>query len=306
MSPPRSPDLAAGLEERSQAFLHRARVLRGLAPHQVARVARRLKEQRPPRRRRALSRALATLALVLMAGVAAAWASGTLEHWSRVQHLFGGRARPAATSEHPLPEVPALPPAERALGAPPADTDTASGSDAERPALAQVPADTGAAAPLRPARGAPPSERTGSPRRRASVAARRLPTAPDHAEAAIVLEGRSLAAILELWRTGHDVRAALAALDGHERRFGDGQMGVEARTLRAEILLAASRDAEALAVLDRLPLERVPRGRELRTLRGELRVRRGRCQDGRADLVPISQGADALATRAQAALVRCP
>jgi hypothetical protein len=98
----------------------------------------------------------------------------------------------------------------------------------------------------------------------------------------------------------------LVALDQHERRFAHGQMRVEASVLRAEILLAAGRQRDALAVLDRVPVDQVPRGRELRTVRGELRVRFGRCEEGRFDLTPIAAGADATAARAKKALAQCP
>ena len=128
------------------------------------------------------------------------------------------------------------------------------------------------------------------------------------AESPIAREGESFANVLRRWRQDHDGAAALAGLDIHERNFTDGQLALESRLLRVEVLLAEHREREALAILDRLPVDRgnVPRGRELVTLRGELRINAGRCQDGRADLVSIGGGADALADRARHALARCP
>jgi hypothetical protein len=112
---------------------------------------------------------------------------------------------------------------------------------------------------------------------------------------------------LRAWRRDHDDRAALAALDLHDRVFAAGQMVLESRLLRVEILLADRRDRGALALLDRLPLDQgnVPRSRELLTVRGELRIRAGRCDAGRADLASIGAGAGPLAERARNALTHC-
>ncbi len=128
---------------------------------------------------------------------------------------------------------------------------------------------------------------------------------PENPENPLVAEGKSFAAVLSLWHQAADGPAALAALSAHEHRFPAGQMTLEARLLRAEILLAGHREAEALAILDKVSLGNVPRGRELRTVRGELRVKAGRCADGRADLDAIARGSDALAVRAQNALNYC-
>ncbi len=78
--------------------------------------------------------------------------------------------------------------------------------------------------------------------------------------------------------------------------------------LRTEILLASGRDADALALLDPLALAGLPRARELRTVRGELRIKLGRCADGKADLqaVLVAGTADPLAQRARRAIASCP
>jgi hypothetical protein len=311
MSPPRPSDDPAPLDERGQAFLHRARGLRGLTPHQLARIERRLKERRPARRSQTLARAFAAIALLLMAGAAAAWASGALGRLPGLKAFIGhtgigsaATARSVAPAAAPLPS-----PADPSRFGPPSPASETAPATEDEPSP-PAPSSARPAAPSGPGhRDPPPVRRTGPLRHRAaSVAAARLATTAAErpgAEAAIVLEGRSLANALELWRARADVHAALAALDAHDRRFAGGQMRVEARALRAEILLAANREADALAVLDGLALEQIPRGRELRTLRGELRVRLGRCDEGRSDLAPISSGADAFANRARAALAQC-
>jgi hypothetical protein len=123
----------------------------------------------------------------------------------------------------------------------------------------------------------------------------------------IAQEGESFANVLRSWRRDHDGRAALSALDLHDGRFARGQMALESRLLRVEILLSQGRDGQALALLDRLALGNalVPRGRELLTVRGELRIKAGRCDDGRADLASIGDGTDAFAERARNALTHC-
>ena len=132
------------------------------------------------------------------------------------------------------------------------------------------------------------------------------PTGP--AAEPIQAESRSFSAALAEWHRDHDAKAALAALDVHERRFPVGQMQLEARLLRAEILLHQGREREALALLDRMHLPALPRGRELQTVRGELRIKYGRCTEGRRDLdeVLAKDRTDGLARRAARAISLCP
>jgi len=124
----------------------------------------------------------------------------------------------------------------------------------------------------------------------------------------IQAESRSFSAALAEWHRDHDAKAALAALDGHERKFPGGQMQLEARLLRAEILLQQGREQEGLALLDRMYLPELPRGRELQTVRGELRIKYGRCTEGRRDLdeVLAKDRTDGLARRAARAISLCP
>lgn len=310
MSPSRPSDDVPPLAERGLAFLHRARPLGGLTAHQQARIARRLGERPPRRRTPALVRAWALAALVLGACTAAAWASGALERVPGLGSLLGRTRSPGAGA--PRPRQGAVPPSEAAPGEGPAGGAPArpfASGDARAPEIDSPPV---AAAP--PASRAQEAFGAGVPaRRRASATAPRAPRGAPHEgalgeppESAIVAEGRSFARVLDLWRTRRDGPAALKALDAHDRSFSRGQMLMEARVLRAEILLATRREREALAVLDTVPVEQVPRGRELRTLRGELRARFGQCEAARADLAALEAGSDATATRARAALARCP
>jgi hypothetical protein len=130
----------------------------------------------------------------------------------------------------------------------------------------------------------------------------------DPAAEPIQAESRSFSAALAEWHRDHDARAALAALDHHERRFRGGQMQLEARLLRAEILLQQGHEREALALLDSMYLPELPRGRELQTVRGELRIKYGRCVEGRRDLdsVLAKNSTDLLARRAARAISLCP
>jgi hypothetical protein len=85
-------------------------------------------------------------------------------------------------------------------------------------------------------------------------------------------------------------------------------MQTEARLLRAEILLQEGREPESLALLDSLPLSELPRGRELLTVRGELRVKYGRCPEAKRDLERVlsTNTRDTLARRAARAMGLCP
>jgi hypothetical protein len=127
-------------------------------------------------------------------------------------------------------------------------------------------------------------------------------------ESPIVAESHSLASVIEPWHRAHNASAALALLDAHEQRYPNGHMRLETRMLRAEIYLAQGRETEALAVLDSVALSGIPRARELQTVRGELRIKAGRCPEGKRDLSDVLEKsvADSLAKRAAQALHHCP
>jgi outer membrane PBP1 activator LpoA protein len=124
----------------------------------------------------------------------------------------------------------------------------------------------------------------------------------------IVAESQSLASVIEPWHRTHNASTALALLDAHEQRYPNGNMRLETRVLRAEIYLAQGRETEALAVLDSVALSGIPRARELQTVRGELRIKAGRCPEGKRDLSDVLEKsvADSLAKRAAQALHHCP
>ena len=282
-------------EERGLRLLHRARDLQGLTPQQVRRIAARLDDVGVPARRRTFVPVLAALALLFSAGTAVAWGTGTLQRLPVVRALFTSkriavRAPSLASARvRPQPSAPAAPPDSKPAP-PPAEPERL---DASRPAARE------------------PSLATA--RKRAAVTPARpavleQPVAPVPApESPIAHEGESFANVLRRWRRDRDAGAALSALDVHDRSFTTGQMELESRLLRVEILLAEGRDREALGVLDRLALGKgnVPRGRELLTVRGELRIKAGRCDDGRADLTSIAGGTDTFAGRARNALTYC-
>ena len=275
MSTSKQPENSLPLVERSWVFLQRARALRGLSSAELARIARRLEAPRPRGQRRTLLRACAAATLLLTVGTAVAWASGALERLPGFHVLFG----PA--KDDPAPLAKAIEPR------PP--VNPSGPTTAAAPELADE--------PDRP--------RAMAHRRVSTPASRPQPQPPEPSESVIVLEGRSFGRALELWRARRDGKAALAALDEHDRRFAAGQMRTEAVVLRAEILLAARNERAALAALDRVALDNAPRGRELRTLRGELRVRFDRCQDARSDLEVVARGTDVYAARAREALIPC-
>jgi hypothetical protein len=295
MSTSKRLDDGLPLAERGQAFLQSARALRGLSSERIERIARRLDAPPPRGQRRILLRASAATALLLTASAAAAWAGGALDRFPGWGALFGREERDRPTASKAVPRSPSepgvvAPTAGPGVGAPP----VVSGSALEPTT------DPGHRIPVASA------ATHHAPTRLAHRARRAAQPSTEPAESPIVLEGRSFAQVLELWQARRDGNAALTALDAHERRFAGGQMRTEALVLRAEILLAGRREREALAALDRVPLDNAPRGRELRTVRGELRVRFNRCEEARVDLAVVGRGADEYAARARAALVRCP
>ena len=299
---------ARAQEERGLRLLHGVRAPRGLTPEQVRRIASRLDTANAgPARRRSLLPALAAVALLLSAGTALAWATGTLERLPAVSALFTApriaeRPPSPTTAEAAVQPIPMAAPPEQAPGADleqPAAPKPARRED-DRPDPLLLPGHRRASHP--PAALAARQERA-APRESSNPPAT-SPLMPDNP---IAQEGESFANVLRTWRRAHEGRAALVALDLHDRDFPRGQMALESRLLRVEILVSERRDREALAVLDGLALGKgdVPRGRELLTVRGELRIKAGRCDDGRADLATLAGGTDGFAERARNALTHC-
>ena len=278
-------------DRRAMEFLRRARKLRGLSPAAIGRIERSLETVGDRRRPRTLLFAATAAAVALLAGGTFAMAQVGWRNLPFVGSLFAPPAqkiRGDAPSTHPLTAI-----VKNDIGA-------------------IVPAE---AAPL-PKEAPAPSEARRAPAPRKAMAARTLSDGnaspprgvPEPAVDPILAESQSFAAAIERWHRDHDGRGALAALDTHERRFPAGRLLVEARVLRAEILLSSGSEREGLMLLDRMSLAGAPRARELLTVRGELRIKLGRCADGRADLEEVlRQGAaDGFAKRAVQALEHCP
>jgi hypothetical protein len=268
----------SSLEAKAGALLREARLLDGLGDADIAAVERRLRPRECAGRRPRLLPVLAALAVLCAAGMAL----GLVQGWRPRLPFIDDDARPSS------PPAPA--PAKVRAG----------GDRAMIPALGEP-----QTAPLEaPATVLDP--RPQPPPRRARVES--LPATGAQVEGALSVEARSLADALLRWRHDGQAEAALSLLTAHEQRFPRGALAVEARVARAEILLALARREQALAVLDSLSMANLPRGRELETLRGELRAQAGRCPDARADLARVlsSTGADELGQRARRALATCP
>ena len=300
--------------DQALAFLKKGSVLQGLPPDRHRKIARRLDEQlRRPERRRLPIPALAALGILLFTGTAVALVGGHLERLPLVGGLF-------------VPREPGVPPAHASKStgrkaAASASVDTPAAATVEAPAPVALPSaevtpipmghpsaqlegpgeGLVAPAPERPARVYPTPGRNATGSRPKPAASRETRLDPS----TIALESRSFAVALELWHRQHDARRALAALDAHERRFPGGEMSLEIQITRAELFLELGQPERALAELDPLVLVDVPHARELRVVRGELRIKAGRCNEGKADLQGIAVGSDALARRAAKALSDC-
>jgi hypothetical protein len=316
---PHSVSADEALVQEGLTFLHQARETHGLHPWQVDLIERRLFERGARSRRMALWPALAALALVLAASATLAVAQGGLRALPLIGALFAPPSISATTPTKPEPRRrPAMTKAS-------AKSQSATNSLGPAPSLAPSPEAVSDSAPVvEPASAEtlqPPT-----PARQAGTTARpaRAPLVPREStrleetpgptptvareEDPIVAESHSFASVIEPWHRTHNPSAALALLDAHEQRYPHGHMRPETRVLRAEIYLAQGRESEALAVLDLISLAGLPRGRELQVVRGELRIKAGRCPDGKRDLGDVLEKgvADALAERAVRAIHHCP
>jgi len=323
------------LYRRGLGFLKRAHDLRGLSPTAFDRIEKCLQRPWPAPRRRPWLLAATVVSVVLLAGTIAVARVG-LRQLPLVGALFEPkatepvttvtrRARRVVTKAVPASAVPEQPGATPALPQPVAAPTAAQPGIAPResPAIA-APLTARAVIPEPVA--AKPGPATPAPRRQLALASpvatprTQAPAAapspevsapareiPVPVENPVLAESRVFSAAIERWHRAHDPTAALAALDEHDRRFPTGHFQTESRLLRAEILLAQGREREGLALLDRLNLAGSPRARELFTVRGELRIKLGRCSEGRADLDQVvSRGvSDSFGKRAAEAMDHC-
>ena len=86
----------------------------------------------------------------------------------------------------------------------------------------------------------------------------------------LAAEALALERALVKLRREHDAQGALAVLDESRQLFSQGTLALEAQVARVDALLALGRRAEALAILEQLPLAQLGRGGELELLRAEL------------------------------------
>ena len=84
-------------------------------------------------------------------------------------------------------------------------------------------------------------------------------------------------------RSDNDPKAALAALREHVRVYPKSAFAGERTVLEVEALLALHRDREALALLDGMALDDLPRSGERLVVRGELRAAAKRWPEAGAD-----------------------
>jgi hypothetical protein len=87
---------------------------------------------------------------------------------------------------------------------------------------------------------------------------------------------------LRLLRGSGDARGALALLHEQAKAYPRSALACERAALEVEALLALHRDREALAVLDGMSLDELPRSGE-RFVRGELRAAARRWQEASTD-----------------------
>ncbi len=94
---------------------------------------------------------------------------------------------------------------------------------------------------------------------------------PRASSSVLELESQALASAVAALRRDRNPDRALALLDEYRAAFPRGALSLEASLVRVDALMALGRRREALAVLERLPVDKMPRGGELRKLRDNLR-----------------------------------
>jgi hypothetical protein len=296
-------------EDLAGNLLRDARAGEPLSPEAMNRIEARLLDSRPRAAMQRLPRArFALLAGLLLAGGGVAGAGITLVATEKrtpsemtaetvmvpsvPKRRKAARISPAGESREPVPAAEGLEPAptvrpESATMAPAPAPEPRSRRDRERPVRLLSAEDKPARTEL--ALTPPPAPATLEP-----SALPAMEPAPG------TLEARLLGTIVRKLRIERDAIGALALLDRYVTQFPNGALSGEATLARVEALRALDRAPDALALLDAADLKRLPRGRELRVLRGELRVATGRCQQAIADFdEALAGGIDgALAERA--------
>jgi tetratricopeptide (TPR) repeat protein len=100
------------------------------------------------------------------------------------------------------------------------------------------------------------------------------PSAPSAASSSrLGRESELLTRALTRLRNEGNAAAALDLLEQYRREFPRGALRLESDIARLDAFMALGRRAEALALLDQLPIDHIGRGPELRVVRAELRAR---------------------------------
>lgn len=126
-----------------------------------------------------------------------------------------------------------------------------------------------------------------------TLAARAVPPLASHARSSdrdqtvpargLGAEADLLRQALLVFRRGGQDREVLAVLDGYEARFPQGILALEARSMRAQVLLRLGDRTLALGILDGLPLAAPGQPPEMTVTRGELRSLSARCPEALLD-----------------------
>jgi hypothetical protein len=158
----------------------------------------------------------------------------------------------------------------------------------EEPAAASVPTVPSPSRARRAPPAAPPPEAAAEP---VDPVPPSLPPPPP--PSATSVEAQLLWAAVRKLRVDGDPAAALVELDEYDRRLaGGGLFAGEVHLARVEALRALGRTGEARALLESLDIDRLPRSRELRVLRGELRASAGRWTEALGDFERVLTVAD--------------
>ena len=112
-------------------------------------------------------------------------------------------------------------------------------------------------------------------------------------EQALSAEARLLGQALQTLRQQKDPRRALEHLDDYSARFPNGALRIEAAAVQVDAWQFLGNQKQVLAVLETHSFDRLPRGGELRVLRGELRAASFRCADALADFDHVAKTAQA-------------
>lgn len=164
-----------------------------------------------------------------------------------------------------LPAAPVLP-----APAPAAPVVPSSSPPPAPPAAAVIPASP----PSAPAAAKPPP----------AAAPPAMPATPPTEAAKSPLTDQALfGRALRKLRAEHDAAGALAALREHGKAFPASTLAGERKALEVEALLALHRDREALALLDTVALDELPRSGERLVVRGELRAAAKRWPEAHGD-----------------------